>query len=339
MSTLYKTNLFLQGAPLPQNFKGTPQQWYESILERTRIVAPFGFSTIVVGGLKPTSNQGPWLKDGITWYVWDDNAADYIPLVITDSETPPYWVQADDPAGTKDVNGNYLTEIEGGPADGPLEGGPLLWFRLDAALTQMTGIFLFVGGDWQPLLRTAGTTADRPTNPASLEQYYDTTISTMLHFERGQWRTVDGCRGDLKYVSWATAEEALQYNPGWEIYGTGETESVTSRGRILVQATKNPGAGPTTQLTTAGGVNERAALEASGEEEHTLTSDEIPAHDHANGSFNRILKADGTGTSDGFDNHPTEPNVQTSSTLVSVGSDQPHNNLPPVYAVWCIRKT
>lgn len=329
MSELYKTNLFLQGAPLPQGFRGTPQAWYEAILERIRIVAPFGFSTIVVGSLKPTSNQGPWLKDGTKWYVWSDDAADYIPLDLTDSETPPYWVQESDPAGTPDSDGNYLTPDLGGPEGGPLDGGPLLWFRLNESNTGVNGVFIFLNGRWQGLLRNTGTTDNRPENPANLEEFYDETISTMIIWERGQWRTVDGARGDLKYVSWPTAEEAIQYNPGWEIYGTGESESAGLRGRFLVMATKNPGGGATTQLTTIGGVGEKEATALVGEEEHTLTVDEIPSHTHT-------VKAstDGNGGGGGFSGIAFPSDLTTSGA----GGDQPHNNVPPAQACWLLRK-
>jgi hypothetical protein len=330
MSELYKTNLYLQGAPLPQGFKGTPQQWYEAILERIRIVAPFGFSTIVIGSLKPTSNQGPWLKDGTKWYVWDDDEADYVPLDITDSETPPYYVQADDPAGTPDSDGNYLTPIQGGPAGGPLDGGPLLWFRLNTSNTGVNGVFIFLNGRWQGLLRNYGSTANRPVSPANLEEYYDEDISTMIIFERGEWRTVDGARGDLKYVSWPTAEEALEYNPGWEIYGTGETESVAVRGRLLVQATKNPGAGATTQLSVTGGVKEREAMDNDGEEEHTLLTDELPAHSHLT---KELIIQGGSFCGGGFSGGQYGEKVSEET-----GGDAAHNNLPPVHAVWLLRK-
>lgn len=316
MSEYYKTSLFLQGAPLPQNFKGTPQEWYEAILQRIRIVAPYGFQTIVVGSLKPTSNQGPWLKDGTKLYVWDEDEADYVPLDISDSAYPPYWVQSTEPDMTDAV---ALT--------------PRLWFKTDAALTKIDGVYFFINGAWQGILGASGTTANRPSDPGNLQQYYDTDISCLLHWERGQWRTVDGSRGDLKYVSWPTAEEALLYNPGWEVYGTGESDNVTLRGRLLVQATRNAGGSPTTQLSVTGGVAERQANANTGEEEHTLTVAEMPAHAHDSHNTSHV-------------NTPGNPDVTASEygnyfldPTGSAGGDQPHNNLPPVHAVWCLRKT
>jgi hypothetical protein len=329
MSDSYKTNLYLQGAPLPQGFKGTPQSWYEAILERIRIVAPFGFSTIVVGSLKPTSNQGPWLKDGTKWYVWSEDDADYVPLDISDSETPPYYVQGADPAGTPDADGNYLTFAEGGPEDGPLNGGPLLWFRLNGSGTGVNGIFIFVNGKWQGILRNYGSTADRPDTPANLEEYYDEDISTMIIWERGAWRTVDGARGDLKYVSWQTAEEALTYNPGWEVFGTDESEDAGLRGRLLVQATKNSASGSTTDLSTTGGVTGKVAFDKAGEEEHVLTDDEMPAHSH-----DLVASTTGNGGGGGFSGIGFPKPMSTDPT----GGSQGHNNMPPTLACWLLRK-
>lgn len=324
MSELYKTNLFLQGAPLPQGFKGTPQQWYESILERIRIVAPFGFSTIVIGSLKPTSNQGPWLKDGTQWYVWDVNETDYVPLDISQSATPPYYVQTADPAGTPDSEGNYPTEgDEGWQENGPLGSGPLLWFRLNSGETGVDGMFIFIRGRWQSLLQSGGATEDRPTSPANWEQYYDTTISTLLHWERGAWRTVDGCRGDLKYVSWPTAEEALQFNPGWEIFGTGESADTTLRGRFLVMATKNAGGSPSTRLEVVGGISEKSAGVLGGEESHILIDSEVPTG---------TLRAGAAGTGLGLYSPST-------SIAQQYGGGGAHNNMPPHYNAWLLRKT
>ena len=218
----------------------------------------------------------------------------------------------------------------GGPTDGPLDGGPLVWYRLNSSGTGVNGVFIFLQGRWQALDRNFGPTADRPLFPANLEQFYDEDISTMLIWERGAWRTVGGARGDLKYVSWPTAEQALEFNPGWEVYGTGETESVGIRGRLLVQATKNPGAGATTELTVTGGVSEKDAAALQGEEEHTLVTDELPTHSHTYDAATF-----GVGGGGGF----TGISFPQSNVSGNTGGDLPHNNMPPTYAAWLLRKT
>jgi microcystin-dependent protein len=65
-----------------------------------------------------------------------------------------------------------------------------------------------------------------------------------------------------------------------------------------------------------------------GERQHVLTTSEIPAHDHSNGVYNKLLKVDGTATAGSTDNS-NEPNLYTYGTLQSVGGNQAHNNLQP----------
>lgn len=72
----------------------------------------------------------------------------------------------------------------------------------------------------------------------------------------------------------------------------------------------------------------------SGEDEHTLTADEIPAHTHnvgrdeadstSGGDMHMVALDDGSGS------------IEVSS---SVGGDQPHNNLPPFIGVYIIKRT
>lgn len=90
---------------------------------------------------------------------------------------------------------------------------------------------------------------------------------------------------------------------------------------------------------------------SGGEDRHTLTLAESPAHDHGgttgsagahnhnDGSYNVILKKDGTRTAGSFDNDSGRPNLDVTSTLqaasnhthsiTSAGGGTAHNNMPP----------
>jgi hypothetical protein len=68
-------------APLPTAFSGTPQQWFEQMLQRMQLEnMPVGFVTSTT---MPTSNQGPWLKNGVEIWVWNDDSATYVPQSLS----------------------------------------------------------------------------------------------------------------------------------------------------------------------------------------------------------------------------------------------------------------
>ncbi len=73
----------------------------------------------------------------------------------------------------------------------------------------------------------------------------------------------------------------------------------------------------------------------------TLSVAEMPAHNHSNGLYTNILQQDGTGTPDGTsapDVSGTEPNITTSAALLSSGGGAAHENLPPYYAIYYIKR-
>jgi hypothetical protein len=101
-----------------------PQELADAIAARLRISTQQTFALFVAGSTEPTSNVGPWLKDGVTWYVWDDNSGSYIPQVLPSAslryiigETPPdpadydFWSQTSAPLEPQAVktyyNGNW----------------------------------------------------------------------------------------------------------------------------------------------------------------------------------------------------------------------------------------
>jgi len=96
MSTVPVT---FKASPLPQNFAGTPQQLQDAIVARLSIEPQNAIAFFSTGSVAPSSNTGPWLKNGITWYVWDVGTGAYVPETL-ESQSLAYIAQmaAPDPA-------------------------------------------------------------------------------------------------------------------------------------------------------------------------------------------------------------------------------------------------
>jgi hypothetical protein len=62
------------------------------------------------------------------------------------------------------------------------------------------------------------------------------------------------------------------------------------------------------------GLTVRSSGLAIGTESHVLSTDEIPAHDHANGAYNKLLRVTGTNSAANLDNSPGEPDVVSTGT-------------------------
>lgn len=255
---LQRTGLVIVAAPLPPDFCGTMQELHEAFVERYQILSPSGIAFFSQGSVLPASDMGLFLLNGTQLFVFDPNQGIYIPLDISSSENPDFFVGPNDPGPP-------------GPND------PVFWIRTQENHT--VGLYGWDGAEWiaSANVDSSGTTADRPGNPANLEHFFDETISTELIFERGAWRTVGGSVGDLKYVVHPTLEVALQYNPGWEYFGLNDE---TLRGRALAGAAKDVGATPAASFTTSSGITPRAAGDKFGEENHVLSSAEHEKHVH-----------------------------------------------------------
>lgn len=329
MATSSVTKLVVQLSPLPADFKGDPQKFAEALVARMRIAAPFGVTTFVTGPNKPTSNQGPWLKNGTQWYVWSDDAADYIPLDISDSEVAPYYIQDGEP---------------------PTDTETSVWIQTKGNGTvdvQVENVYVLLNGEWKPMLQSRGTTAQRPANPPDFFKYYDDDIQTLIWWERGEWRTVAGVKGDLKFVDARSRAEALTQNPGWEIFGTGDSENEAVRGRILIPAMKDDdGLNP---IATSAGITARSQSSMSGAETHTLTDAEVPkteirAYNPTSG--NLITEPafmqngpDGDILTTGNVSVVGAGNVAATNVLGKVfGGEGAHNNMPPTFAAFLLRK-
>jgi len=234
---LVNTNLFIQMAQLPVTFKGTPQELSLEMVKRMRIVSPNGVNFIYIGDVEPTSNVGPWLKGGTQWWVWDDNTNRYKPQDLGASFTVPYAIGNSTPSATN----------------------PPVWLRTTQDATDLAptsygepiGWYTFDGQAWIPFnsILNSGSTADRPSSPADFQEYYDTDISTRIWWERGQWRTVSGVKGDVKFVTASIATDALTQNPGWNLAATVFPQYL---GMSIVSATQDPGAAPVTSFPVVG---------------------------------------------------------------------------------------
>jgi hypothetical protein len=242
---LIDTNLLILMAPIPPTFRGSPQQLSAEMIRRMKIVSGSGSSFFVISDVEPSSNVGPWLKGGTQWFVFSNETNRYVPLDISASETRWFHMQNSTPSSSV----------------------PAVWLRTerdqtttDLSFGRALGWYEWTGSAWRPFnsIIASGTTAQRPSNPVEYEEYYDTDIACRIWFERGQWRTVDGVPGDIKQVAFEVLTDALEHNPGWSVLGSANQ---AFRGRHLVQATKDSGATPATNLTTGAGVASRAAFE------------------------------------------------------------------------------
>jgi len=234
---LTNTGLIIQSAPLPTTFKGKPDDLRKAIVDRLKILSPGGITFIAVGSTEPTTNVGPWLKDGKKWYYFDETVKRYLPIDVSDSVSDEFQISESTPATST----------------------PPVWLRTQNG-APVTWYF-WNGAQWTPGMNIvqSGTTTDRPSDPFDLQQYYDTTISCLIWWERGAWRTVSGVPGDVKIVATQLLSEALLQNPGWEVLGASQQ---SWRGRYVSQATQDSSG---TSLTVGAGVAQRQSREIFGE--------------------------------------------------------------------------
>ena len=77
-----------------------------------------------------------------------------------------------------------------------------------------------------------------------------------------------------------------------------------------------------------------------GENEHKLTIEETPSHNHNDGTFDRLLTASGVNTASGSDPTPGHVSVHgVGGKIQPVGGDQPHNNIQPSIVAGCWLRT
>jgi hypothetical protein len=195
------------------------------------------------------------------------------------------------------------------------------WFKTDTDGNPI-GLYSWNGSAWVaiPTIVASGPTGSRPLNPAVGTKYLDTTINVELMFNNGAWTTAAGSPGDIKFVNTDTIENALLVNPGWIQYGAAS-------GRVIGAA------GSGTGLTA------RAVGATVGEENHTLTINELPSHTHTTELANANADGNDYNTDQGLSGH-NAPGPAGSSTPQSsaIGGDAAHNTMQPTIFLWCLQK-
>lgn len=155
------------------------------------------------------------------------------------------------------VGGEDFSGVNYGDTEPEPDNRDRPWFKTDESGNPI-GWYGWNGSAWVPIpvILPSGTTAERPVSPDDGTQFFDTTINVALIYYDGQWRTVSGSPGDVKFVTETDLFTALEKNPGWSQYAEGI-------GRVLAGASDGTNAG-----------------EEAGNDEITLTIPQLPSHTH-----------------------------------------------------------
>jgi hypothetical protein len=175
-----------------------------------------------------------------------------------------------------------------------------------------------------------------PTVPALNNQIYPwlDNDGNWWVFNQGRWTSKNpvAANGFDRRIFVGTTTDLLSYDGG---DGTATATDVTgpmwmidtlfeARFPVGVGAFAGSGAVAVQGTTTSTSV--------VGEDKHTLTVPEMPAHAH---NFFPLVTADANNGGANGVQYGTTANVATSST----GGDAAHNNLPPFYGVYFIKRT
>lgn len=72
----------ITGSPLPEGVSYTPQQFMDAMIARMALETGESYVLIGTGAVLPVSDQGPFLLNGTTLYVWDTVSGAYVPQTI-----------------------------------------------------------------------------------------------------------------------------------------------------------------------------------------------------------------------------------------------------------------
>lgn len=77
---------------LPEGFcPETMQALGDAIVSRIIVTPNTSFTSFAIGPNAPTTNVGPWLKDCLQWFVFDDATATYVPIAKGGFDSVSYY--------------------------------------------------------------------------------------------------------------------------------------------------------------------------------------------------------------------------------------------------------
>jgi microcystin-dependent protein len=303
---------------LARNFQGTPQELADAIAAQLRIVTQQSLVLFASGITAPSSDVGPWYNTNTEpgqWYGWNSVTGAYEPLPLSD------------------IALTYILSVSE-----PDPNVYQLWIKLDPS-GKGVGVYTYYAGAWHDVYEdafiaiSAAIDAVVPptgpsgqvltsTGPATDPVWLDVFLPGMIidyagtTVPAGQWLL---CDGSLKNI---VTYPALFTDIGSTYGGDGITTFAVPdlRGRVRVGV----GTGDAPGATPWGAGQKR------GEETHTLTTAEIPVHQHTLTQLGKA-NADGndTGSDEGLVSQGPGAAGSISRSTDEAGSGQPHDNLQP----------
>jgi hypothetical protein len=128
MATTNQLPFTITLAALPVGWTGTPQELADALAERIQIVTQESFAVFTVGATEPSSDIGPWAKDGKTWYYFDSETGAYIPFVVP-QESLGYQISVAEPTADA-INVWFQIDSSGLPIaikTKSVQGGTITW--------------------------------------------------------------------------------------------------------------------------------------------------------------------------------------------------------------------
>lgn len=115
-------------SPIPDTFRGTLNDFAQAFASRLSAETGYQISFFVTGNTAPTSNVGPWLRNGSEWWVWDNATADYVPITVPSESL------------------GYIAQV----APGPDQAVYTFWIELDGS-GKAQAIKFYSGGAWKDI--------------------------------------------------------------------------------------------------------------------------------------------------------------------------------------------